>query len=833
VICPQFILDLNEELIVDNFAGGGGASTGIEMALGRHVDHAINHSREALGMHRINHPQTIHHCEDVFDIDPRTLCEGRPVGLAHFSPDCKHFSKAKGGKPLDKRIRGLVLIMLRWAKYGARVMTMENVEEITTWGPLIRLWKNNAWGWYPDVEHKGRTWLAFLDILSTGIDPTHPDLKEIVDVLGGTVTREECIRGFGYQYEARQIRACDFGSPTIRKRLYMIARRDGREIVWPDATHFSTSRAAGSRWRTIAECIDWNRPCPSIFLTKQEARAARCKRPLVKATCRRIAMGIDRYVIKSKKPFLVSVTHQGDDRIYPVDEPARTITAAHRGEKALVAPTVSRFNGNHQGREDGATRNYPVEEPISVQDTSNRFALSEAKLAPFVTEHANASSQRNMPADEPMRTACGEVKGGHFAVVSANLMVNTSGHSGAPADAAAPTVTTGGHHALVTGALVQTGYGEREGQAPRALDPQKPLGTVVAGGGKHGVVTGVLVGAGGPAYSGKPKPVDAPMNAQTTENHASLVSATLIHTAHGDRDASGKKRGRGAHDVQESMPSVLASSDCGLAAASLVKLSGNPQTHPGQSVETPCAAVRAEGQHIGIIAASVVRHFGESIGQEVDAPAPTTVSGGGGKTGVIAAHLTKFVTGAVGSSMDDPAPTNPGHPADSPASTISTKGSQQQVVAASVAAYYGTEKDGQAIDEPARTSTAKARLGFVESTAVAPMTEEQVFGARRVAAFLREYGVEFEGEFATVCGYVIVDIGMRMLTPRELFRAQGFDDQYIIDRAWVVDPATAALTEIYLTKEQQIRMCGNSVAPQVMEALIKANAAELAVGRTV
>ena len=815
MIFPQLSLDLNHELIVDNFAGGGGASTGIELALGRNVDHAINHDRFALGMHRINHPQTIHHHEDVFEIDPWTMCEGRPVGLAHFSPDCRDFSKAKGGKPLDKRIRGLVLVMLRWAKYRARVMTMENVEEITGWGPLMQVKKNGVLEWQRDPAHKGRTWKAFLACLSTGIDPAHPDLPEILEVLAGTVTAEECIRGFGYKYEAREIRACDHGSPTIRKRLFMVARRDGCPIVWPAATHFDPHARGGRQGlahRTIAECIDWTRPCPSIFLDKEQARAARCKRPLAPATLRRIAMGIDRYVLKSKRPFLVSVTHQGGNRVESVDEPARTVTGAHRGEKAVV---VSRFNGDHQGRSDGATRNQSVEQPLSVQDTSNRFGLAEATLAPMITEHANASSQRNMPADEPMRTACGQVKGGHFAVVSANMVVNTTNHPGGAADAPAATLATGGHQMLVAGTMVQTGYSEADGQAPRALDVEKPLGTVVSTG-KHAAVAATLIGAGGRAAQSRPRAADEPLHTTTSKGDTCLATATLVHTAHGEADRAGKKRrGRGAHDMTEPMPSVLSSSD---AAVAMLKLRGNPDTHPSAPADAPAHTLSTARNH-GLIAANIVRHFGESVGQPVNDPAPTTVAGGGGKTALAAAYLAQHNGGGA---------TNPGHPADEPISTIVGTGTQQQLVAASVASYYGTAKDGQGVATPARTIPTKARKALIESSAVAPMTPEQVAGAHIVAAFLRMHGVKLDGEFATVQGFIIVDIGMRMLMPRELFRAQGFGEHYIIDRAWVVNPATGDVQEVFLTKEQQIRMCGNSVCPDVEAAIVRANVPELA-----
>jgi DNA (cytosine-5)-methyltransferase 1 len=671
----QLILDLHSELIVDNFAGGGGASTGIEIALGRHVDHAINHDRFALGMHRINHPQTVHHCEDVFDVDPATICEGRPVGLAHFSPDCKHFSKAKGGKPVDKRIRGLVLVMLRWAKYGVRVMTMENVEEIKTWGPTKRMFKNGKWGEYPDPDHQGRTWKAFLSILSAGIRADHPDLPEILSVLDGTVTKEECVRGFGYVYEVREIRAFVHGTPTIRKRCYAVFRRDGKPIIWPEQTHADPADHNRNRklkpWNIIGDCLDWSLPCPSIFLTREEARRAKCKRPLARTTLRRVALGIDRHVLKAKRPFLVNLTHQGGYRIESIDEPARTLTGARRGEKALVCP--------------------------------------------IITEHANSSNQRNMPANEPMRTQCASTKGGHFA--------------------------------LVAGSMVQTGYGEREGQNPRALDPQKPLGTVVAGACKHALIAAPMV----------------KLHGTNVGNSANRPCDTII--------AGGQHHGViAAHLTKFNTGSI--GQDLDRPAPTVTAGSHGPDTHGGA----------ASSQ--GIVVASLIRHFGKSIGQEVTAPAPTTVAGGGGKTGVVASSLV---------------------------------------------AYYGNDRDGQGLDEAARTVTTKECFGLLQAPVVAGPTPEQLAGARRVAAFLREFGVEFEGEFAAFDGYIIVDIGMRMLTPRELFRAQGFPKKYVIDRALVIDPKTGDLEEILLTKEQQIRMCGNSVCPPVMAVIVRANVPELAI----
>ncbi len=683
MVRPQLILDIHDELIVDNFAGGGGASTGIEMALGRHVDHAINHDWAALGMHRINHPQTIHHCEDVFDIDPLKVTEGRPVGFGWFSPDCKHFSKAKGGKPLSKRIRGLAFVMIRWARIGTRVMMMENVEEIADWGPL------DASG-RPDKRHTGRTWRALLDALRGGVASDHPDLPEMLTVLCGeeetaekTALRRELLRGYGYEIETKEIRGYSYGAPTIRKRLYMIARNDGRPIVWPRPTHAEPSVARKQRmkpWRTVAECIDWSIPCRSIFLSREEARAYRCKRPLADATLRRIAKGIKRYVIDASEPFIVPLTHQGGDRTESVNEPARTITGAHRGEKAVV----------------------------------------DAMIAPIIGEHANATGARSMPVDEPLRTQCAEIKGGHFSLVSAHLCREFGESIGQPVTSPAPTVMPGG------------------------------------------------------------------------QGKTTLVAAHLTKF----------NTGSIGQELHRPAPTVPAGSH-------------SPDTNGGAA--TP----------LGLVAAHLTKLRGDNVGHGADEPSHTA-SAGGQHHAVSLAYLAQHNAGNA---------TNPGHPADEPVSTINSTGSQQAVVLGTAVKYYGNDKDGQGISEPAHTVTTKERIGLCQMPAVTEgLDAQQRAGALRVAAFLREHGVELDGEFATVtingCNYVIVDIGMRMLVPRELFRCQGFPESYVIDRAWVIDPKTGTLTEVPLTKEQQIRMCGNSVCPPVAEALVRANVPELSIWKS-
>jgi DNA (cytosine-5)-methyltransferase 1 len=593
VITPQFNLDLHREIFIDNFAGGGGASTGIERGLGRFVDSALNHDREALAMHRMNHPQTRHYCEDIRTADPLKIAAGRPVGGIWFSPDCKHFSKAKGGKPRSKKIRGLAWVVIHWInKVSPRMIFLENVEEFQTWCPLDK-------GGRPSKWRKGWFFECFVGAL----------------------------RRRGYTVDHREIRACNAGAPTIRKRFYLMARRDGQPIVWPEASHGPTAKKPH---RIIAECLDFSLPCPSIFLSRIEARAVKAVRPLADATMARVAKGVDRYVLKSKRPFLVSLTHQGGDRVESVDEPIRTVTGAHRGEKALVAPVIA------YAQHGGATR----------------------------------------PADAPMHTVAASPKDQNQ-LLAVHLTKFNTGAVGQAVDEPGPTVTA-------------NSFIKRPGGA-------------------------------------------APM---------------------------------------------------GVVAASVVKMRGTNVGHP---LDEPGHTISAQGTHHAVSAIYIAQHNGGANG-----------------------HQTI------------------GHPADKPASTINSKGSQQQVVAASLIKYYGTDQDPR-IEEPCHVVTTRDRFALVEAMGIIPpLTPELKDGARRVADFLRAHGVQLEGEYAMVGEYVIVDIGMRMLKPRELYRAQGFPENYIIDRGLDELP-DGRLVEIPLTGTAQVRMCGNSVCPPVAEALVSANLPDMRV----
>lgn len=506
-------LPFERELVVDLFAGGGGASLGLGRAY-REPDIAINHSPVAISVHQANHPNTTHYTCDVFEVDPVEATKGRPVGVLWASPDCRHHSKAAGGRPRSKRVRSLAWVVVKWAAaVKPRVILLENVEEFQDWGPLDK-------GGKPCPARKGMTfqnWAARL-------------------------------RNLGYKIEWRELVAADYGAPTIRKRLYVIARKDGRPIVWPKPSH------ARHQWRAAAECIDWGIPAQSIFERT---------RPLVDNTCRRIARGAWRYVLNTADPFIV----------------------------------------------DG--------------------------VAPYLTEHANGSGQRIFSAQDPLRTQVAQVKGGHFAKVGAHL--------------------------------VQIGYGERKGQAPRSLDASEPLGTVVASAIKHAAVCSFFEQANGGFYDGD------------------------------------------------------------------------------------------------------------------------------------------------------------GRDARQPLSTVMTGGSNQRLITAYFVKYYGNEREGVSLRDPVHTVTTKDRMGLVQCTQIPAdaLTPEQQAKAKRCADFLHQYLPEhFPEPFDAVLvgDLVLVDFTLRMLTPRELARAQGFPDSYVLERGAAGEA---------ITKTDQVRLIGNSVCPDVAEALARANLADL------
>lgn len=535
-----------KEIIVDNFAGGGGASTGIEMATGRSVDIAINHDPNAIAMHTTNHPDTLHYCESVFDIDPVAATAGRPVGLAWFSPDCRHFSKAKGSKPVKKEIRGLAWVVVRWAlAKKPRVVMLENVEEFKTWGPLITAEDGTE---HPDPARAGETFAAFVAMLTTGIDADHPALLECCEVLGFDINSIDAKRlqaGLGYVVDHRELRASDYGAPTIRKRFFMVMRCDGQPVVWPEPTHGDPKLLevqSGHRkpWRTAAECIDWSIPCPSIFERKK---------PLAENTLKRIARGIQRFVIDNPTPFIVKCNHTSTKTSYDcfrgqaLDQPLQTITKTHG--YAVVTPHITKFRTGATGQE--------CDEPLptitagsSTRPGGNGHALGmvEATLSPIIARIGQTGFGGDRMAYE----------------------------AGKPLT----TVTSKAEHLLVA-PIIAREFGNSVGHVV-----DEPSGTITAGGGgKSRLVSAFLAKHFGGNYTGPGADLGQPAHTVTTVDHHALVTSNLI-----------KLRGtcKDGQQVTQPMPTITAGGlHIGEVRAFLLKYYGNEKE--GVSLNDPLHTV--------------------------------------------------------------------------------------------------------------------------------------------------------------------------------------------------------------------------------------------------
>lgn len=462
----QYTLPLNaqdEEINVDLFAGGGGASTGLEMGLGRPVHIAINHNPAAISMHQANHPGALHFQTDVWLVDPVEAVAGRRVGWFHASPDCTHHSQAAGGQPRKKEIRDLSWVVIKWAgKVRPRVISLENVKQIRQWGPLIakrckqtgrvvrldgtvaapgeRVPRHEQF-LVPDPRYKGRTWRRFLASLE----------------------------GLGYQVEHRILKACDYGAPTSRERLFLLARRDGEPIVWPEPTHAEKPAKGQKPYRTAAECIDWSIPSQSIFGRKK---------PLAEATLRRIAKGIQREVIERAQPFIVPIANWSREAVQPVDQPLNTVTAWPRGGSfALGVPSLVQVG---YGERDGQQPRVPgMDKPLgTVVAGGVKHALATAFLA---QANGGFNQRHSRPMTEPMSTVTN--KGSQQQLVTANLVTLRKNCSGRGMDSPVPTLTAGAEHqALVTAHLTAMA------QNVSSIDPEQPLPTVLAGAARFGIV---------------------------------------------------------------------------------------------------------------------------------------------------------------------------------------------------------------------------------------------------------------------------------------------------------------------------------------------------------
>lgn len=666
------------ELVIDSFAGGGGASTGIRMALGRDPDIAINHDPMALAMHRMNHPGSRHMVQDVATVDSVGMCAGLPIGMLWMSPDCTDHSKAKGAAPRrdgTRTTRGIGWAIVGWVKalpawQRPRVVFLENVEEYVDWAPLG-----------PDgrrIPHlKGQTFQAFI----------------------------AAWRALGYgAIEWRLRRAWWSGSGTIRRRLFIVMRRDGEPIIWPERafgdpsdTEDAARIAAGelSPWVTAADCIDFSQPMPSIFDSKADILrrlGIKAKRPLAPKTMARIAKGVQRHVLQVARPFTVKVNHtaRGEARDRSLDLPAAAITS--KRDDALVAPILA------YAQQGGATR----------------------------------------PADVPAHTFTAS---------------------------------------------------------------RKDCNTVVAP---------VLVGCGGRAGQSGPRPGDAPVGTQTAKADLCVVAPYLV-PRYGERDGQ------------------------------------SPRTY---AADRPGPTPVPTGNEGSLAVVHLSRQFGGSVGSEACEPAGTVTAGGGGKSALVAAFIAQHNGG--------PRPGAPAHGADEPLSTTTTTGGQQTIVSAHMltlrgsdrrdsaadepvraqsaggthdavvslplmSVYYGTDDGGARVDAPMRTDTAKPRFGLVSADAAAPpFGPEHEARAHEVAEFLRAHDCWDGGDVVTVeidgKTFVIVDICMRMLTPRERYNANGFPRDYIIDTGLDEDGEL-----VRFTLEQQGHMCGNAVCPTEAAALVAAN----------
>lgn len=651
-------------LIVDSFAGGGGASTGIEWALGRSPDIAINHDASALAMHEANHPATVHLTENIWRVNPLAVTRGKPVFLLHASPDCRHHSKAKGGKPVSRSVRGLADVVLVWAReVHPQVITLENVEEFADWGPLDA-------GDRPCPERKGQEFRRWV----------------------------RCLEDEGYAVAWWELRACDYGAPTIRKRLFLVARRDRKPILKPAPTHGdprseAVKSGALKPWRTAAEIIDWSLPCPSIFLTRAAARQAglRVIRPLADKTLARIARGFKRYVLDRPAPFIVSYYGDGaggTNRFSPADEPSRTVTTENRF--GIVTPFLS------YAQQGGASR--PADAP-------HHTICANAKdqnqvIAPFLAVNRFGATGKAADTPLPTITANSFIKrpgaGGPLSIVAPHLMtMRNSGKPFTEADAPAHTITAGGAGLSHVAAFLVPRYGEAAGQAPRA------------------------------------RPLDEP-------------APTIVPTGNGG----------------------------GLSAVYLAQHNGNGVI--GRDAAEPLSTATTSGANQQPVMGYLARLQGDCTGEASDAPLGTVLAAGGHHAVVSAPFM---------------------------------------------AAYYGTG-DGAACDDPCRTTTTRDRFALVDCAAGAPPFDEaKAATAREVAAFLKAQGAwsgnaDGSTEFVMVGPYIVYDIGMRMLTPRELASAQGFPLDYVL---------AAPFNGGVLSETEQRHKIGNSVCPHVEAAVIRAN----------
>lgn len=676
--------DLSQELVIDCFAGGGGASEGMEMAMrDMHstgllpadqrcaVDIAINHDPKAIAMHAANHPRTMHLTADIWTADPLTVTGGIAVGALWASPDCRGFSKAKGGAPVSKSVRSLAWVVAHWAEQvRPREIYMENVEEFQDWCDLDPTSR-------PDKNLKGKEFKRWV----------------------------KRFRRMGYRVEWRVLRANFYGAPTIRKRLYIMMRCDGESIIWPEETHAdpkSDEVASGAKkaWPVAADILDFDRPCPSILMTKEEAKAytkatgIKIIRPLAFNSEERIAKGTKRYVIdKGDEAFVVGLAHRdGSDRSRSTDDQITTIHAGG-GNHSLVVPHLMTMRN--------AAKPFTGADEATHTVTAGGAGLSEieASIAPFMVPR----------------------------------------------------------------------YGERAGQEPRSRPVDVSAPTVVEGG-----------------------------------NGGNLVEVEMApFLSYGQQGGSNRSAEHPTHTIAASIKDTNQ-----VAAVYIAQHNGGARGPIGTPAEKPISTLTVEGSQQQVVSAFVARQFGASVGHDAEQSTGTVTAGGGGKSQLVSAHMISM-------KGSDRRASSVGEPA----AAVTAQGQHSGVVMPFLHAYYGSEETGFAVEDSIRTATTKDRFGLAQAEVEAePLTDAQLASARKVAAFLRKYGCWDDREFVTLSirgvQYIIIDIGMRMLTPRELARAQGFRETYIL---------AAPFKGGFLTETDQRHKIGNSVCPDMAFMLFRHN----------
>lgn len=565
----------DDEIVVDFFCGGGGAGTGLEMGLGRAVNVAKNHSPQAISMHTVNHPGAVHYTTDVFDGDPDTECGGKAVGWFHMSPDCTHHSQAAGGQPRKREIRNLSWIGLKWAGMKRpRVISLKNVKQILQWGRLIAK-RDKATG---RVVKLGGEVAAPSEVVPVGQQFLIPDPKQ----RGRTWRRfVALLEGMGYAVEWKVIKACDFGAPTSRERLFMIARCDGQPIVWPDPTHAKNPAKGQKKWRTAAECIDWTIPSKSIFDRPK---------PLAPATLRRIAKGMKKFVIDAADPFIVPIANWSGESVQSADEPLRTVTSWPRGGSfAMASPIIA--PATHQGSD---RINHP-HAPLPTVTCANRGELT--LISPVLVGAGGPVYAGNpVAADKPLGTL---MTRGHRALAAAHLVKFRFSDEGKALDEPLPTITSGGNYQRPAGAAHAMGIStvfmaQMNGgfNTTAAKSIEDPMTTVTNTGSQQQLVTANLVHLRGNCDARDAADPLHTISAGGT--HHGLVTALMERQF-------GASVGQG---VDEPAPTITGG---GGGKSSLVELQLSPEVEAG--------ALR--------VAAFLISYYGTENMSAADAPAPT------------------------------------------------------------------------------------------------------------------------------------------------------------------------------------------------------------------